>query len=384
MKYINKKNVLHYIQNNEGHSRTNIATALSMSKPTISKLVDELISEGWVTEQESDQSSSLGGRRPYLLCFNSNAKYIFGVDIGGTTVEIALMNLNGQIMHKTSFPSQENLNNLVVKIEKMINKMLYTHNIELDKILGMGIGVPGITDVNHGVVFDAPSLGWKQYPLQSKMEKLFPFPVYIDNDVNVAVLGEQWKGAGKNKTNILQITLGTGIGCGMIINGQLYRGSSFAAGEIGYMITDKNVAEKSYDTIFSGYGFLDSHVGGPSITKRMLKKLNKSDQYAKDWSAKRIFKLAEEGDKLCQEVIQDALSHLTFGLINLITIVNPECVILGGGISRSLHRYLDQIKEKIEKHLPVKTEVTITQLENVALKGAGYLFLSEHDSILKT
>src|SRR5699024_7270913 len=158
--------------------------------------------------------------------------------------------------------------------------------------------------------------------LQEEIKKLLPLPIYIDNDVNVAALGEQWKGAGKNKNNILQITLGTGVGCGIIINGQLYRGSSYAAGEIGYMVTDKNVAENSYDSIFKGYGFLDSHVGGPSITNRMLKKLNKDEKNANDWSAKKIFKLADEGNQLAQEVIQDALSHLSYGLINVITIVN--------------------------------------------------------------
>ncbi|MFK4996904.1 ROK family protein [Bacillus sp. N9] len=133
--------------------------------------------------------------------------------------------------------------------------LIINSGLEVEQIFGVGVGVPGITSVDDGIVFDAPSLGWKQYPLKQKLEKKLPFPVYIDNDVNVAVLGEKWKGAAKTKENMLLITLGTGVGCGMIINGRLYRGSTFAAGEIGYLVTDKNAAEGEYESIFSGYGF---------------------------------------------------------------------------------------------------------------------------------
>ncbi|WP_172370938.1 ROK family transcriptional regulator [Sporosarcina jiandibaonis] len=381
---INKKKVLHYIQKNPGRSRTEIAKELSISKPTISKLVDELISEGWFSEKESSSSSSSGGRRSFQIYFNNNAKYIVGVDIGGTSVEIAVMNLAGDILEKSVFSTQEQISkNLVQVLADNITSLITKSGLENNQIMGAGIGIPGITDVREGIVVDAPSLGWKQYPFLEKMHKFLPFPVYVDNDVNVAALGEQWKGAGRDKSNILQITLGTGIGCGMIINGQLYRGSSFAAGEIGYMVTDKHAAEKAYDSAFSGYGFLDSHVGGPSITKRMLKHLRASENESDDWPAKRIFELAIAGDKKAQNIIDDALSHLAFALINIISIVNPECVILGGGISKSMHHFLPEIISTIDKHLPIETMVTITKLDNVSVLGAGYLVLHEHDSILK-
>lgn len=384
MKSINKKKVLHYIQNNPGRSRSEVAKNLSISKPTVSKLVDELISEGWFREKESSSSNASGGRRAFQIYFNHNAKYIVGVDIGGTSVEIAVMNLNGDIKEKVVFSTQEHLSkNFVQFIADNITLLIQENDLDASQIIGAGIGVPGITDVEKGIVFDAPSLGWKQFNFLERMDKLLPFPVYVDNDVNVAALGEQWKGAGKDKRNILQITLGTGIGCGMIINGQLYRGSSFAAGEIGYMVTDKHAAEEAYDSIFSGYGFLDSHVGGPSITKRMLEHLGGSDEKSADWPAKRIFELAIEGDKNALTIVQDALSHLAFALVNVISIVNPECVIIGGGISKSLHHFLPEIILTIDKHLPIETVVSISKLENVSTLGAAYLVLKEHDSILQ-
>lgn len=384
MKFHNKKQILHYIKDNNGQSRTEISRALSISKPTISKLVDELLTEGWVREKESLHSSSLGGRRPFQISFNNEAKFIVAVDIGGTSIELAIINLDGDIKYRTSFDTQRNLiNDLTQTIAKRVLDMINKFKLSKKHILGMGIGVPGITDIEHGIVVDAPSLSWKEYPLQANIQSLLPFPVYIDNDVNVAVLGEQWKGSGKNKSNILLITLGTGVGCGMIIHNQLYRGSSFAAGEIGYLVTDKHAAEKSYDSIFSGYGFLDNHIGGPSITKRMLNHLDDQHVNAEDWSAKKIFKMAENGDLLAKKVIDDVISHLAFACINIISMMNPECIILGGGISKSLHSYLPQLHEIIENQLPIKTEITITTLENVSLLGAACLLLKEHESILK-
>src|SRR5699024_12570922 len=112
----------------------------------------------------------------------------------------------------------------------------------------------------------------------------------------------------------------------------LYRGTTFAAGEIGYMVTDKHAAEKKYNTAFSGYGFLDSHVGGPSITERMLNVLDADRQSEEEWTAKKVFELALAGDEISLEVVNDALSHLEFALENVIAIINPQCDVIGGGI----------------------------------------------------
>lgn len=384
IKFINKKQVLHYIQQYQGKSRAEIAKALRISKPTASKVVDELLREGWVNESESTEKNSSGGRKPFQLYFNRNAQFIIGIDIGGTTVEIALVNLDGEMVGKTSFPTQKYLpDDLLEKLANSVFSLIADQAIEPAHILGVGIGVPGMTNVEKGVVIDAPSLGWRQYPFKEKMKKLLPFPLYIDNDVNVAALGEHWKGAGQNKENMLQVTLGTGIGCGIIINSQLYRGATFAAGEIGYMVTDKHAAEKKYNTAVSGYGFLDSHVGGPSITERMLGALNTDEQAEEEWTAKKVFELALDGDKTSLKVVNDALSHLAFALVNVIAIINPECVVIGGGISKSLDSFLPTIVKTIKAHVPVDTEVAITKHANISLLGSAYLVLNEHDSILK-
>lgn len=379
LKYLNKKKVLTHIRDFEGQSRASISKSLNISKPTVSNIVEELLKEGWITERESAFASASGGRKPYHLYFNRNAKYIVGIDIGGTSTDVGVMNLEGELVSLKQLSTQQYLQDdftsaLNSEVSRLIQKCGLVHK----HIMAVGVGVPGITDVRNGVVFEAPSLGWKNYPLRDRLSERLALPVYVDNDVNVAVLGEQWKGMAKSKQNVILITLGTGVGCGIILNGRLYRGSSFAAGEIGYMITDKNRAE-AYDPVFSGYGFLESHVGGTSIVKKMAE----TKPERRQWTAKDTFQAAMQGDELALNAVDEAVSHIAVALVNVIALFNPECVVLGGGISKSGSWFLPKIIGFIEKHLPFVTDVYVTHLEHVSLIGAAALCLREHDSPLK-
>ncbi|RNA67666.1 ROK family transcriptional regulator [Alteribacter keqinensis] len=389
LKYLNKKKILRYVRENDERSRADIALALSISKPTVSSIVDELIEDGWIEEKDSLVASSSGGRKPVHLSFSPDSRLIAGVDIGGTYVEIGILNLNGTILAKDRFETQPALkNNIIRKVGDCILKLLGEINRTPEHVMAVGVGAPGITDTDKGTVLEAPSLGWIDYPLKEAVENELGLPVYIDNDVNVGVLGEQWKGKAKNADHLILITLGTGVGCGIIVNGSLYRGSSFAAGEIGYMVTDKNEANEEYDEIFEGYGFLDSHVGGPSIVKRMKKKLEEPDYHgtydSENLSAKTIFQLAKDEDPIATEVIKETVDHIAYALVNVVCIFNPQCVILGGGISKSGGWFLPRVKEVLSRHLPLQTEISVTELENVSVIGAGALCLKEHESLLKS
>jgi glucokinase len=396
MKYINKKKVLKCIMNNNNSttlSRADISKMLHISKPTISNLVEELLVEGWIYEVESENASSLGGRKPFHLLFNQEAQYIIGIDIGGTLVEMAIMDLEGEFIIHSSIMTQDYLDQGLIKvISNLIREMIIEADIDTEKIMAIGVGAPGITDVKKGVVTEAPSLGWNHYPLKEEVEKYLDYPVYIENDVNVAVLGEQWKGVAKEKDNVILMTLGTGVGCGIIVNGQLYHGSNYAAGEIGYLVTDKSTAKQEYDSAFAGYGFLDNHVGGPSIVLGMLKQLkeaSKTEKYRtqeEEWTAEEIFELAKSGDPVALRVINEVIEHIGFAIINIICIFNPQCVVLGGGISKSGDWFLPKVRELVEKHLPEQSqmEIYITQLPQVSLLGTASLCLKNHESLLKS
>lgn len=393
MKYLNKKKILQCIRKNKTLSRTDISKMLHISKPTVSNLVEELLLEGWIYEVESDMASSLGGRKPFYLHFNQEVQYVIGIDIGGTLVELAIMDLEGEFIVHSSIDTQKFLNQGLIKIiSNQIQEMIIKADIDPEKIMAIGVGAPGITNVIDGVVIEAPSLGWNHYPLKDELEKFLDYPIYIENDVNVAVLGEQWKGVATGKDNVILMTLGTGVGCGMIVNGQLYHGSNYAAGEVGYMITDKQTAKQEYDSAFAGYGFLDSHVGGPSIVLRMMKQLkvpSKTERYEikdKAWTAEKIFELAMSGEPVALSIVNEVIEHIGFAIINVMCIFNPQCVVLGGGISKSGNWFLPKVKELIEKHLPEQSqsEIYITQLPQVSLLGTASLCLRNHESLLKS
>lgn len=375
---MNQKNVLLCIKRNDGISRAEIAKVLSLSKPTTSKLVQELIDEGWVYEEWREEVNSLGGRRPLSLFFNEKSKYIFGIDIGGTNVEVALVSLTGKVIEKTTFSTQQHLGvQLIEKLVDSLYKLMKKQNLSDSKILGIGIGVPGITDFEKGIVIDAPTLGWCNYPLRQVLEEKLSYPIYIDNDVNVSVIGEKWQGAAKNKRNILKVMLGTGIGCGMILENELYRGASYAAGEVGYMVTDQSALNKGYTSMFAGYGFLDNHVGGPAIASQMNKHLSKENEV----TARQVFELAREHHPQAEKIVQDMIEHLSFALMNMIAVVNPQCIVIGGGIAKSLPPYLPRIQATIEKYIPIACEILFSEQEDMSVLGAAYLLLTEHDSI---
>ncbi len=390
-KSLNKKRILQCILENAPISRAEIAGKINISKPTVSLLVDELIYENWIIEKGIGESTSQGGRRPIQLYFNEKAAYIIGTDIGGTKVKIIICNLSGKIIAASSFQTSQYIKTgLLKQIAKEINAMVQRNNIDAEKILGMGAGVPGITETGSGVVVEAPSLNWVRYPFITEAKRYLSFPIYLDNDVNVAALGEQWLGNAKSKENVLFVAVGTGIGSGIIIRNQLYRGSSNAAGEIGYMVTDKNDMKNEFKPIFHRYGYLESVAGGKSIGDRFKKLVQLDSAHplfeqanAADLTGEDAFRFAKKGDKIALHVIDEAIEHIAYGIINAASLLNPEVIILGGGVLKSSEFILPKLCEIVNQYLPSSVEMKISRLgENAGVLGAVSLFLHEHESIL--
>ncbi|MFJ5717937.1 ROK family protein [Neobacillus sp. NPDC093127] len=386
----NKKRILQCILEYAPVSRAEIAGKMKISKPTVSLLVDELIQENWIFEKGNGESTSQGGRRPIHLYFNEKAAYIIGTDIGGTKVKMVISDLNGNIVATSSFQTEHYLNTgLLKKMAKEIGIMIQKNEIDQQKILGMGVGVPGITETT-GIVVEAPSLNWIRYPFIKEAERYLSFPIYMDNDVNVAALGEQWLGNAKQKENVLFMAIGTGIGSGIIIHNQLYRGSSNAAGEMGYMVTDKNDMKNEFKPIFHRYGYLESVAGGKAIGDKLTKLVQQNPYHPLNEQAKSeeltgemAFTLAKKGDEIALKVVDEAIEHIAYGIINAASLLNPEVIILGGGVLKSSEFILPKLREIVDHYLPSSVELNISQLEeNAGVLGAVSLFIREHDSII--
>lgn len=322
--------------------------------------MDELIQEKWVFEKGIGESSSQGGRRPIQLFFNEEAAYIIGTDIGGTKVKIVLCNLSGKILAETSFSTKNYLQSGLLKQMAIETERLIAKNqIVKNRILGMGVGIPGITQTASGLVIEAPSLGWIQYPFIAEAKRYFDFPIFLDNDVNAAALGEQWLGNAQNMRNLLFIAVGTGIGSGIILNNQLYRGASSAAGEMGYMVTDKEDMKREFKPIFHRYGYLESVAGGKSIGGHFTRAVLKDPQHSlferarsSELTGKMPF-VREKGDTTAMAVINEAIEHLACGIVNAASLLNPDAIILGGGVLNSSEYILPRIREIVDRYLQV-------------------------------
>ncbi|MFC3883021.1 ROK family protein [Bacillus songklensis] len=374
----NKTLILQTIMEKGPISRSTISVQLKLSKATVSSLVDELISEGLVLENGFGKARQQGGRKPIHLTFNARAAYIIGIDIGGTKTLLALSDLTGTIIDTVLFSTQEYVQQkFLFKLSQMIHDLLHKHELTPKCLLGMGIGVPGMTDAEKGMVIDAPTLKWKDYSLRHDVEQLFQVPVFIDNDVNLAVLGEQWKGAAAGKKNVVLIAIGTGVGCGIVINNQLYHGSSWAAGEIGYMVTDKGDALADHGRVFDGYGYLDSRIGGAGISCAYKKRTRLVK------SAKEIFLRAQQGEAAALSVVREVVEHIGFAVSNVISLINPETVLLGGGISNSTDWFLKDIERILKEWTPIKAEIKTTDLgAHAVVIGAVSFVLTNNESAL--
>lgn len=270
-------------------------------------------------------------------------KYVLAVDIGGTSLECGLFDSSGNLLSASLLHTMEALQGDVAEYvaDELIRKM-DDNGILIEDVFGLGVGVPGIVDVKNGVVLKAPSLKWDHYPLKEKLQRLLGISVYIGNDVNTGLLGEVEAGSLQNVQHAIYMMIGTSIGVGLLLNGEVYEGHQFSAGEAGYMITDKSVLCDGFQSARSGYGFLSSKAGGFGMAHEYEKKTGKQV------SAQELFSLVKKGDEAVINIVDEAVDHITSALINMTAILNPEVILLGGGVGRELSPYLEKIEGNLE------------------------------------
>ncbi len=315
--------------------------------------------------------------------------YIIGIDLGGTTAKIALVEPNGEIFSKwevkTRIESEGQY--IIPDIIESIQHVLKEKNISLENLLGIGMGSPGQVDLEQRTVVGAYNLNWKTVqPVGAELTKAFGVPVYIDNDANVAGLGERWMGAGNKSDHVVFVTLGTGVGGGVIANGRLLHGISGSAGEIGHMTVETNHPftctcgkDGCLETVASATGLVNlarcmkDKETEPSQLKELLETANQV-------TAKDIFDLAKENDSMALKVVEQFSQYLGLALSQIANILNPEFIVIGGGVSQAGQFLIDHVIPHYEKYLFPQIKETshlaLAQLGNDAgVLGAASLVL---------
>jgi predicted NBD/HSP70 family sugar kinase len=315
MRDINRSAILEIIRRESPIARSTIAQRLDVSLPTVMRIVDGLIDEGFVRLHGGTEWS--GGRRRPLLEFNAEGRLIVGVDMGGTKMYGALSDLGGNILdemniarHGTS--GEDSFNRLTT----LIDTLLDSPRLAGRKVHGIGVGAPGITLHNEGIVTWANTLHWKDFPLKQRLSEIYPQVITVDNDVNLAAMGELWFGAGQNTQNMVMVAIGTGIGAGIIIDGALYRGASEASGEIGNMLPGCEFLGKN----FEDFGALESVASEIGIAERARIALDgkRTTEELENLSAEDVFEAANQKQEWASVIINETVDYLAIAIANLL------------------------------------------------------------------
>lgn len=354
LKRANVTRALALIRQHPGISRAELARALHLTKSSVSDAVQNLLRVGLVYEGGQGHITT-SGRKPRQLVFARDFGQIIAIDLGGTTLRAAVADLDGTILART----QDTIDrwHLEDQLADTVAKML-AHK-RAARPVAIGIGVAGTVDRTGGTVLDAPALERSSWNIMGCLRTVTSLPVALDNDVNLAALGEQWRGAARGHRNVVCLSIGTGIGAGLIIDGYLYRGARGLAGEAGHLYQHPEGPAQAYDT----FGDLELQAAGFGIAQRAKKSLVWATSRKSDVSDPRIpleaadahavFLAAEKGDRPSVEIIEHAATQIGIAVGNIISLLDPEVVVLLGGIGLGqVARLLPMIRGVIRRITP--------------------------------
>lgn len=310
-------------------------------------------------------------------------KYVFGVDLGGTTVKMGLFAEDATLIDKWEIPTDkaEKGSKILPDIAASIQEKINEKSLEKENIIGVGIGVPGPVD-SKGVIYTAPNLGWDVFNVNDTLSEMLGLAVKAGNDANVAALGEMWKGGGAGYQNLVTVTLGTGVGGGIIIEGKVLAGYSGAGGEIGHIHVEDN-EEKVCGC--GNKGCLEQYASATGIVYIAKKRLAKDDAPSvlrdhADFSAKTVWDAVKAGDGVAIEIAEQFGEYLGKGLASIACVVNPEIIVIGGGVSKAGEILLDYIVKNYKPYVfkgSRDTKFALATLGNDAgIYGAAKLMLA--------
>ncbi|HSJ75612.1 MAG TPA: ROK family protein [Gemmatimonadales bacterium] len=310
-------------------------------------------------------------------------RFVLGIDIGGTNLVVgsvaedgsALLALDSEPTHAEAGQTDV-LDRLITLAQRTIERT--RQEVRGADIIGVGVGAPGPLDTKRGIVLLTPNLGWVNLPLRQIIHERLGLPAALDNDANCAVLGEWWMGAARGTRNAIGITIGTGIGGGIIVDGKLYHGASDCAGEIGHTTIDTEGRRCKCGT----YGCLEAYASGPNIAMRAVDELkagavSRLADYVggdlKQVTAQTVYQAAHDGDQLALEVVNDTAKFLGVGIANLLNVFNPEVVVVCGGVTLAGDRLFDPLRREVARRA-FKPAVSVCRIIPCELSGTAGVY----------
>jgi glucokinase len=369
MRRTNARTILRSLKKLGACSRADLVRETGMSAPTVANVISDLDGLGlieWIGEGVSG-----GGRPPENLRFNADYGCLVGVDVTSDALRILLTDLNGTLLeeqHEALAKEARSPDAVIEVLRNSLKAMMQRCNLPSKKLVAMTVGVAGITNARDGIVVSvSDSSTWRNVPLRDLLKQYFACALFVENDTNLAALGEHFRGVAQSEDSFVFIGIGSGVGAGIFLNGQIVHGASWSAGEIGYLRVP-NVS--SMQPSLYEFGALEQVLGGPGILRSWNAVSQKSGQKIKVRKASKVFDLALEGDAVAQKIVLQRARLLKDVVLNLSLILNPNLFVVGGDLGAHA-ALLQPTVEMLQKSEVAVASVVPSSLGNSAVVWGG-------------
>lgn len=380
IKEINRFKVLNIIRLHHPISRAEIAKRYKLGASTLSYIIEDLMSLGYIAE--IGESDSTGGRRAKLIQFNKDYGYAISLKIEEKQILLAVANMEAELVgiKKIPFKKKSSPEIVVEIIEKNINQILAENNIPIGKLLSIGILSSGLVNRHLGIILRSTMLGWNDVPITSMLKKSFKNTrIFVDNNINGYTLAELWSGEGQNSNNFLVVSVGAGLGLSVVIDRKIYYGSIGGAGEFGHTTIEIDgytchCGQKGCLEMYASEFFFENK------GKEMIEDF--SETALEDFSFTEVATKAEQKDRLAMQLIQEMGNYLGYGVRNLINTFNPDKIVLAGEGMNYSHLFLDQVMDitgnNFFSSVEQQTEIVKSKLDDNAWLIGGALLAIDH------
>lgn len=355
LRHSNLERVLEVAMEHPGpFTRAELIEATRLSAPTVGTLCAQLIRSGVV--RDLGTGPSRGGRKPSFMEFNARHGYVAGIDVGPTRTRLAVADLHGERLADKIVPTPTGPPEvLLTRIAGALRSLMEEAEAPAERLVAVGAGAPGAVEGESGVVTFAPNLeNWSRVPMRDILERALHAPVLVENDVNLAMLGEHWQGAARGHDTCAFIFVGTGIGAGVLIDGELHRGRHFMAGEIAVMC----MGPQYVDVDFGTRGCFESLAGLEALAARWPEGAQGDPAR---WMA-RLFEAAREGDRKARKAVEETATLIGIAAANVGAVLDPTLIVLGGALIAQGRPLVDEVRKVVERIRRAPVQIAVSEL----------------------